>query len=377
MRSLRLALAASCAAFVVVGCTSSDRADLTPASDALQQKVFDEFAAWTDWLERENAAGYVGEFGWPGDRVDSARWDALGELWLERVEAEDLWASAWATGSHWHDYPLAIHESDPASDGLSGPRSQATAIEAAAKRSGNAIGVNLAGLEFSTDGEFSSANPGEIDVDFFVEPLPSLEYLSSVGISSIRLPFRWERIQPVLHERLDRKSVLHLRWLLDAADDVDIDVILDLHNYGFYITESGPLQLGTPALPADSLIDVWSRIDDEFGDHHAVSAYGLMNEPSNFEVGERTTTEAELWETISAQTLEGLRSNGVSQHLLVAGYDWSSLSRWSENHPTGWIDDPENNFRYEAHHYWDSDASGTYELTYNRELSMVEAELNP
>ncbi|MET0161050.1 MAG: hypothetical protein ABW204_00200, partial [Microbacteriaceae bacterium] len=59
--------------------------------------------------------------------------------------------------------------------------------------------------------------------------------------------------------------------------------------------------------------------------------------------------------------------------LLVAGYDWSSLARWSDNHPSGWIDDPADAFRYEAHHYWDAFGAGAYDRPYAEELSTVEA----
>jgi hypothetical protein len=53
----------------------------------------------------------------------------------------------------------------------------------------------------------------------------------------------------------------------------------------------------------------------------------------------------------------------------VAGYAWSALVRWHKVHPDGWIDDPKDNFLYEAHHYWDRDYSGDYERSYESEVA--------
>ena len=56
----------------------------------------------------------------------------------------------------------------------------------------------------------------------------------------------------------------------------------------------------------------------------------------------------------------------------VAGYAWSALVKWPKVHPDGWIDDPANNFLYEAHHYWDRNYSGEYSRSYESEVNWAQ-----
>jgi hypothetical protein len=58
---------------------------------------------------------------------------------------------------------------------------------------------------------------------------------------------------------------------------------------------------------------------------------------------------------------------------MISGYNWSGVQNWASLHPAGWINDPIDNFRYEAHHYWDADNSGVYSTTYSDNLLSAEA----
>src|SRR5205085_2256206 len=68
--------------------------------------------------------------------------------------------------------------------------------------------------------------------------------------------------------------------------------------------------------------------------------------------------------------LNAIRANQDDKLVLIPGDSWSSANRWVTVHgPAGWIEDPANNFVYEAHQYFDSDESGTYRLSYDAELA--------
>jgi len=55
---------------------------------------------------------------------------------------------------------------------------------------------------------------------------------------------------------------------------------------------------------------------------------------------------------------------------MIPGDGWSNATYWaSYNGNTPFIDDPANNYYYEAHEYFDSDFSGTYAETYDQELA--------
>ncbi|MDQ4137987.1 MAG: glycoside hydrolase family 5 protein [Actinomycetota bacterium] len=331
--------------------------------DALEARRIDELRDFARWLDENQAEGFIGELGWPKD-LDAERWNEMAEKWYLVADSEGLWTTVWATGTAWSDdYRLTVYDG-PVKKGLNSANPQAEVLE---RRLDGDLrhGVNVAGLDFGTDREdFSSANPGVLGQNYFAEVPESYEYLASRGIDLVRLPFRWERVQAEPFGELEASGVKQVRDELDAAAAAGIDVILDLHNYGRYASPEGELQVGTDALPTEAFIDVWLRLAEEFGDHPAVDGYGLMNEPNNFSDAGGFASPAELWETVTQRTLTALREAGDETLVLVGGYDWSGVEGWREIHPDGWISDPADNFRYEAHHYWDSDATGTYTQPY-------------
>ena len=335
----------------------------------LEERRIQELRDFTEWLRQNDATGFVGELGWPKQEPDVEEWNALADKWYSVADQEGLWSTIWAAGSDWSDgYPLTVY-AEQGDDGLDAANRQAEVLESHVGGDVR-VGVNLAGLEFGTESDFSSSDPGELGTDFFTEREASFAYLASRGVDLVRLPFRWERLQPTVFGDLSDEHLALLRDSLDAALANGIDVILDLHNYGRYEDASGQLQVGTDRLPADALADVWRKISAEFSDHEAVLAYGLMNEPHSFEEP-ADRSAARLWEDVSQQTLSALRSAGDDTLIMVAGYDWSSLKRWERTHPTGWIDDPADNFKYEAHHYWDADGSGSYARPFVSELAEL------
>src|SRR5574340_181881 len=52
-------------------------------------------------------------------------------------------------------------------------------------------GINLAGAEFN-----GSKLPGVLNKDYVYPKEAEFDYFASIGANVIRLPFRWERIQP-------------------------------------------------------------------------------------------------------------------------------------------------------------------------------------
>ncbi len=77
-------------------------------------------------------------------------------------------------------------------------------------------------------------------------------------------------------------------------------------------------------------------------------------------------------EAASQRALDAIRSGGDRRLVLVQGYEWAGAQRWPANHPTARISDPADNFRYEAHHYWDRDNSGAYSNGYAAEVDNAQ-----
>lgn len=338
----------------------SPTVELPPApvlTDDLQARRIGELTAFAGWLRSAGARGFVGEVGWP----DEPEWNELAAAWYATAARAGIASTAWAAGSWWPPgYDLAVYRSTEDRHVIDVAGGQATVLEDDLDP-----GVNLAGLEFGAETDFSAADPGLAGVDYYAEPADSYLYLAERGVETVRLPFRWERLQPTRVAALDPAYLALITGQLDAAANAGIVVILDLHNYGAYQTAEGADLLD--GNDTDTLIDVWARLDDAVGEHPAVVGYGLMNEPHD--LTSDVASGARLWERITQDTVIGLREAGVEKTLYVPGYDWSSLARWSSTHPSAWIDDPLDDFRYEAHHYWDKDGTGKYLADYSAELA--------
>jgi endoglucanase len=181
------------------------------------------------------------------------------------------------------------------------------------------------------------------------------------------MPFRWERLQPTLNGPLNAVAVSDLQAAVGRANQAGLQVILDMHNFGTYATSGGVRNLGTAALPSADLANFWSRFASAFAGVAGVNSFDLMNEPHDL-------ASVAVWQQASEQALLAVRATGSRTLIMVEGYDWAGTYNWSAVQPTPWITDPANNFRYEAHQYFDQDWSGRYADSYSSDLAAATAE---
>lgn len=351
--------------------------------DALCTRVRSELSVFTGWLARHGASGFVGEVGWPDDtQGDARRWNALADRWYSDADRAGLWVAAWATGEWWHrSYPLAPYEQTVDPGPVDRPDVQAAVIEEHPTSAGVLRGVNVAGAEFGAPSidptsSFSNANPGTAEVHYHYDSQATFDFLAGRGIKLVRLPVRWERLQRAPLAELDPAELARLRAALGRAAAAGLSVALDVHNYGGYYLFDGTTgvrrALGTPELPLGALADLWARLSRALSGTPGLVAYGLMNEPVGLPSLDGQAP-ARTWERASQLAVDAVRAGGDRTTVLVAGYQWSGAQVWAEQHPAPWVSDPAGNVRYEAHHYWDSDHSGTYPRTYAQELATAEA----
>jgi hypothetical protein len=345
--------------------------------------VLSELAVFTDWLDRYRVRGFIGEVGWPDDtRGDADGWNALAEAWYRAADARSLWVTTWAAGEWWHtEYPLAQYEDRVSVGGIDTPDTQASVLERHRSTGDYLRGINVAGGEFGApvlDGTsaFSNASPGRADREYHYDSSATFDYLAARGIELVRVPFRWERLQPELGMPLDPAELARLRQVVRRAQAAGLEVVLDMHNYGGYYLFDGARgvrrPIGSAQVPIRSFSDAWRRISQAFRGNPGVVGYGLMNEPVELPaIGE--TPPPATWFRASQSAVTAIRRIGDRRLILVAGYNWSGVQQWSRWQPRPWIVDPAGNVRYEAHHYWDCDHSGTYPKTYEDELSDAES----
>ena len=330
--------------------------------DSDQNRSSVELLDFAIWLADNDVDGFIGEAAWPGNAARQS--EAL--LWLDIIDSTNIPFTAWAAGHNWPaSYKLLFFiDSEIEGDQIDSTTSQSRLLTNRFAQTDLDWGVNLAGLEFGANADgYSAQNPGILGESYFSEPEESYSYLASQGVKVLRLPFAWERLQPELYGPLDQAYLGLITSAIESARANDMQIILDLHSYGRYKkTTALELRLGSSELPYDSLSDVWTKIHQQLGVLHgdAIWAYDIMNEPHDLP-NPTQDSPAREWEVGSQQVLDDLRSAGYENRILIPGYEWSKLHRWSVNHPTAWITDPIDNFVYEAHHYWDDSRQGTYD----------------
>ena len=64
---------------------------------------------------------------------------------------------------------------------------------------------------------FSNPNPGTYGQAYHFDQQATFDYLAARGIEVVRIPFRWERLQPTLGGRLDDAELGRLKAVVARA----------------------------------------------------------------------------------------------------------------------------------------------------------------
>jgi len=220
------------------------------------------------------------------------------------------------------------------------------------------VGVNVSGAQYSWM-PFVSAS--------------DLDYLQSEGISLIRLPISWERMQPTLNGPLDPAYLAGLENVLNEAAARGIKVIVDVSNGGGYdanyaaqaAAEGGVItqadlatssKIGTSAVPISSFASLWSQLATQLTGHAGLAGYDLMNEPNSM-------PDATVWPKAAQAAVDAIRAIDMNTPIYVEGDQYASAKWWVAYNANLHITDPANKIIYEAHQYFDN-GSGTYTQTY-------------
>lgn len=207
-------------------------------------------------------------------------------------------------------------------------------------------GVNLASGSFG-----GKRLPGVYGKDYVYPTRAIAEPFREIGMNTVRLPFKWERLQPVPLGPLNQDELARLDKSIDELSGFST-VILDVHNYARF----GGVPLDKPSQPAELLPNLWTQVAQHYKGNPRV-AFGMMNEPHGI--------DAAAWRRISDQSLAAIRRTGAKNLILIpgtrwtGGHSWSSGGRNSNAAAMSNIADPARNFVYEIHQYLDSDSSGT------------------
>ncbi|MCA9270674.1 MAG: cellulase family glycosylhydrolase [Planctomycetales bacterium] len=207
------------------------------------------------------------------------------------------------------------------------------------------LGVNLAGAEFGP-------LPGVVNKDYVYPGAKQFDYCKAKGLRLVRLPFKWERIQPELLKPLDGEELGRLDHVAKLAHQRDVALVLDMHNFARYRVQL----IGSDDVPVAAFADVWRRLAEHYREEAAIVAYGVMNEPH----GTKGT-----WPAAAQACVDAIRTVDKTHVVLVCGDNWGGAHSWQKYNNNLVLDDPAHRLVYEAHQYFDHDNSGRYNKIYD------------
>lgn len=208
-------------------------------------------------------------------------------------------------------------------------------------------GVNISGAEWAPQ-----TLPGVCGVNYIYPTISELDYFSSKGMKIIRVPFSWERMQPVANGPLEPTELGRLDAVISAATARGLSIVIDVHNYGAYKN----ITVGVPGGQPNSMFaDFWRKMAVHYINNPKV-IFGLMNEP----VG--STMTATTWLASAQAAIDAIRSAGAGNLILVPSTYWGHPVNFVELNASVMINvkDPANNYSYDVHQYLDYDGSGTH-----------------
>ncbi|MBA2712988.1 MAG: cellulase family glycosylhydrolase, partial [Rubrobacteraceae bacterium] len=349
-------------------------ANLPPdVTDAITHHIYDGVHGWTNWLKKYGVRGYFCETSWPNDAAgprlypdgtsDLPQWTTLGDKIYSWLDDSDVWVTYWTAGvtsgdGLWKAYAPTDFSVPFADRVINRQLGQAPTIEAHPSTASYKRGVNANGGEMHLGmSDFSNQNLGVYGQNYAYPNRASLAYLASRGHKVIRLPFRWERVQPTLTPGslggpLNREEIVRLKTCVADAYAEGLKVILDPHNFGGYCFPEGVKKIGSAALPIAAFKDFWMRLSRQFKINPGIAGYQLMNEPRLM------PGKALRWEGASRVAVNAIRANGDKKRLMVTGYferegiQGNGVFTFVANHPTAWIRDPLKKVFYTTHGYW-------------------------
>jgi endoglucanase len=211
-------------------------------------------------------------------------------------------------------------------------------------------GINLSGGELNIQ-----RNPAIYGTDYIYPSPQELDYYASKGFAVVRLPYRWERLQPSPFGTLDQVELSRIKRFVEAAQLRKMRVILSPHNFGRYVIGGNDVLIGTSGIPIAAFADFSRKVAAAFAGNAGIYGLSLMNEPHD---------SKGLWKHTAQAGLDAIRSVDRDRLVLAPGDDWSGAWSWQRYNDDFLLTDNADHLIYEAHQYFDLDHSGTYKFGY-------------
>ena len=179
-------------------------------------------------------------------------------------------------------------------------------------------GINISGGEFGGTG-------GTLGSNYIYPSTAEMRSYAAQGFKLLRVPFRWERLQPNLYGPLSEVDRKALKSVVTQANALGLTVILDMHNYGARQVKGSAALVGSGTLATTALTNAWVKIMEDYRSNPKVWI-GLMNEPNR-------QTAAQWW-AIAGQVTKDIRAQKISNKLLIPGTAWTGAHNWVSSGPS-------------------------------------------
>ena len=170
------------------------------------------------------------------------------------------------------------------------------------------FGVVLSGGDFTPGGAYPD--------NYGYPPNASIDYYASKGMGIVRLPFLWERVQPVKNGPLDATEMSRIDPVVDYAISRGLKVGIDVHNGGYGY---GAL-IGGPYTSDADFADLWGKLATHYKDKPDV-LFMLMSEPS--------AQSARQWLRSANAAIAAIRATGATQTIVVPGSYFDGAWTWT------------------------------------------------
>lgn len=210
------------------------------------------------------------------------------------------------------------------------------------------FGVNLAGAEFG-----QTNMPGVYNTDYTYPTPAEINYFAGKGFKLIRLPFRWERVQHTLGGPLDTTQLTYMNDFIDSCAVKNVQVILDMHNFGAYRLNNVDTKIGTTEVTKADFTDVWTRLATYFKSKKNIYGYDIMNQP--LDLGYY------VWILAAQEVIDAIRAVDKSKSIIIEGEQYSLTECWAQsNDLLKKLSDSSDKLIYSAHVFFDGDGLGKY-----------------
>ena len=162
----------------------------------------------------------------------------------------------------------------------------------------------------------------------------------------VRLPYRWERMQPKLGGDLDAGLLGLITGLLAHAAQNGQRMLLDCHNFGSRIEGA----IGSGAVPVSDLVDFYGKLAVAL--KGAAWGFDICNEPANLDPSVN-------WPALCQQVINAVRATDQTTNIIVEGSGWASAGGFTASNPTlHTLTDPAGKIIFSAHLYMDANNQG-------------------